>query len=66
MDMIFDENRSEHVRPAGEKSLHESIATLETPSGDHVEALIHLREEEWDIVRIILKVAIDRDDDFTR
>ena len=65
MNLVMYENRSEHIRPAREKSLHEIITTLETPSGYHVIPLIHLCEEKRDIVRIILKVAIDRDDDLS-
>ena len=41
----------------------ERVAALRLPAGDEVEALLELREQARDLGRIVLEVAVDRDDD---
>ena len=40
----------------------ERVAPLRLPAGDQVEALVELREQPRDLGRIVLEVAVDRDD----
>ena len=44
--------------PAGER-----VAALRLPARDEVEALVELREQARDLGRVVLQVAVDRDDD---
>ena len=39
------------------------IAALRLPAGDEVESLLELCEQPRDLRRIVLKIAVDRDDD---
>ena len=41
----------------------EWVASLRLPPRDEVEALVELGEQSWDLGRIVLQVAVDRDDD---
>ena len=38
------------------------IAALRLPAGDEVEALVELREQAWDLRRVVLEVGVDRHD----
>src|SRR5438093_1368627 len=40
----------------------ERIAALGLPAGDEVEALVQLREQARNLARVVLEVAVDRDD----
>ena len=63
MNTVLYENLAEQISPARKETLHQRILALETPPGHYVVPLINLRKEERDISRIILEVAIQRDDD---
>ena len=39
------------------------VAALRLPAGDEVEALVELRQQARDLGRVVLQVAVDRDDD---
>ena len=41
----------------------ERVAALRFPARDEVEALVQLREQARDLARVVLEVAVDRDDD---
>ena len=41
----------------------ERVAPLRLPAGDEVEALVELGEQARDLGRVVLEVAVDRDDD---
>ena len=44
----------------------ERVAALRLPAGDEVVALVELREQPRDLGRVVLQVAVDRDDDLAR
>ena len=51
------------VEDARHHSPPDRIAPLRLPARDEVEALVQLCEQAWDLARVVLEVAVDRDDD---
>src|SRR5436309_9177324 len=50
------------VEDAREDAPRKRVAPPRFPPGHQVEALVELREQAWDLRRIVLQVAVDRDD----
>ena len=44
----------------------ERVAAVRLPARDEVEALVELGEQPRDLGRVVLAVAVDRDDDVAR
>ena len=54
--------RHQPVRATGRNPPHDEVVnTLFSPSTDHVVALFKLRKEIWDLGRVVLQVAIHRE-----
>src|SRR5207249_11378563 len=47
----------------GEDAREERLAALDAPAADDVEAVLEPREQPRDVGRVVLSVAVERDDD---
>ena len=56
------EGAGDAVEDAREDAPRERIAPARLPAGDEVEALVELREQPRNLGRVVLQVAVDRDD----
>ncbi len=43
----------------------EGISPPRLPAGDEVEPFVELRQEAWDLGRVVLQIAVDRDHELT-
>jgi hypothetical protein len=66
MDIVVDEHLPQKIRAARKNLFPYRIPPLDAPTGNNIIAFIELREEEWDIRRIILQISIHRDNDIAR
>lgn len=66
MDMVMDEDFTKEIRNARRNLLAPRILALITPARHDIIALIDLFDEERDIVRVILEITVERDDDIAR
>lgn len=65
MDIVLDQDLAEQIGDTGRDLLTPWILTLVPPAGHHIIPLVDLLKEERDISRIVLQVAVERDDDLT-
>ncbi len=53
-------------QPTDEIPPHRGILSVAAPAGAHVEALVELRQQHRNVVRVVLQIGIHRNDDLAR
>src|SRR5690606_22969984 len=55
--------RDQPVGDDGRETAMERVPAAHAPAAHHIEALVELLEQAWDVARVVLEIPVDRHDD---